>query len=401
MKYDTVEDVISCFPHPVLPSVTGEPDYHTLHAIRKMLRANARSIDTHLGGRAFGHLGVIISDAAYEMISPLNAWENPEFPGRAPTTIEGGGTAAQISAAEHCWEEATTDFKTYNTVQSAVKKQIITVIEPMYIEILNDDLVGFASTTSRDMLDHLFLSYVSITAVDIEQNFENMRKAWDPQQPVETLFKQIQDRVDFAEAGGVAIGAAQKLTSAYSKIFKSGKFNSACRRWDEKLEGDKTWINFKIHFDAAYLQHRQMQRETIGAQAFANSAVTQASEDDLTEHALGAFTNLATATAFVQNVVAQLTEANSRLAKQLEDNAASLKEVKALLKKERAERAGGGNTDRPPCRSFTPSSDNYCWSHGYKVARTHTSQTCMYPKEGHQCEATKVNNMGGYQLNIY
>jgi hypothetical protein len=30
-----------------------------------------------------------------------------------------------------------------------------------------------------------------------------MRKAWDPQQPVETLFKQIQDRVDFAEAGGV------------------------------------------------------------------------------------------------------------------------------------------------------------------------------------------------------
>jgi hypothetical protein len=65
------------------------------------------------------------------------------------------------------------------------------VVEPMYIEILNDDLVGFANTTSQDMLDHLFLSYGSIPAVDIEHNFENMRKAWDPQQPVETLFKQI------------------------------------------------------------------------------------------------------------------------------------------------------------------------------------------------------------------
>jgi hypothetical protein len=90
------------------------------------------------------------------------------------------------------------------------------------------------------MLDHLFLSYGSITAVAIEQNFENMRKAWDPQQPVETLFKQIQDCVDFAEARGVAIGAAQKLSSAYSKLFKSGKFNSACRIWDEKIEADKT-----------------------------------------------------------------------------------------------------------------------------------------------------------------
>jgi hypothetical protein len=234
----------------------------------------------------------------------------------------------------------------------------------MYIEIINDDLVGFANTTSRDMLDHLFLSYGSIKAVDIEQNFENMRKAWDPQKPVEKLFKQIQDCVDFAEAVGVAIGAAQKLSSAYSKIFKSGKFNSACRRWDEKLEGGKTWNNFKIHFSAAYRQHRQMQGETIGAQALANYAVTQASEDDLTEQALGAFANLATATAVDRNVVAQLTEANSRLAKQLEDNATSLKEVKALLKKERAKRASGGNTYRPPRLSFTPSSDNYCWSRG-------------------------------------
>jgi hypothetical protein len=75
----------------------------------------------------------------------------------------------------------------------------------MYIEILNDDLVVFANTTSRDMLDHLFLSYGIITAVNIEKNLENMRKACDPQQPVETMFKRIQDCVDFAEAGGVAI----------------------------------------------------------------------------------------------------------------------------------------------------------------------------------------------------
>jgi hypothetical protein len=35
--------------------------------------------------------------------------------------------------------------------------------EPMYIQILNDDLVGFANTMSSDMFDHLFLSYGSIT----------------------------------------------------------------------------------------------------------------------------------------------------------------------------------------------------------------------------------------------
>jgi hypothetical protein len=77
------------------------------------------------GGGAFGHLGVIISDAAYEIISPLNAWENPDFPGRSPAAIEGGGTSAQISAEKYRLKEATKDFKTYNTVQGALKKQII------------------------------------------------------------------------------------------------------------------------------------------------------------------------------------------------------------------------------------------------------------------------------------
>jgi uncharacterized protein YjcR len=168
------------------------------------------------------------------------------------------------------------------------------------------------------------------------------------------LFKQIQDCVDFVEAGGVTIGETKKLSSAYYKIFKSEKFSSACRRWDEKLALDKTWNNFKVHCAAAYRQHRQMQGETSGAQGYVNADVAQA-EDDLAEQALGDFANLATATAVDREVVAQLTEANSRLAKQLEDNALALKEVKALLKKECADRAGSGNSDRPPHRTLTHS----------------------------------------------
>jgi hypothetical protein len=105
----------------------------------------------------------------------------------------------------------------------------------------------------------------------------------------------------------------------------------------------------------------------VGAQGYANTSVTQTGEDDLAEQALGALVNLATATATAadQGVVAQLTEAKSRLSKELEDNVTALKEVNALLKKERAERANSGNSERPPRRTFKPSSDNYLWSQGY------------------------------------
>jgi hypothetical protein len=63
MKYAMVEDIIASFPDPILPTVQGEPDYQTIHTIRKLLQANSRAIDTHLGGGSLGHLGLIVSDA--------------------------------------------------------------------------------------------------------------------------------------------------------------------------------------------------------------------------------------------------------------------------------------------------------------------------------------------------
>jgi hypothetical protein len=78
-------------------------------------------------------------------------------------------------------------------VQQALKKQIISVFEPVNLDIFNQNMVCYANISARDMLDHLFETYGNITTVNLEINFENMRRAWDLQQPVESLFKQIQD----------------------------------------------------------------------------------------------------------------------------------------------------------------------------------------------------------------
>jgi hypothetical protein len=55
----------------------------------------------------------------------------------------------------------------------------------------------------------------------------------------------------------------------------------------------------------------------------ANADVGQA-EDQMAEATIGDLANLATATATDRRAVATLTEANSRLAKQLEDNVSEL-----------------------------------------------------------------------------
>jgi hypothetical protein len=178
MKYSTVEDIMASFPHPVLRTAQGEPDYQTIHVTRKFFQANSRAIDTHLGGGALGHLCLIISDASYAMISPATNgeptfWITPQPPGRAPAIMD--GTAAQISAARHIWEEDVQTCRTCTSIQQALKKQIISVFEPIYLDILNDNMVGYANISARGMLDHLFETYGNITAVDLEISFEHMR----------------------------------------------------------------------------------------------------------------------------------------------------------------------------------------------------------------------------------
>jgi hypothetical protein len=93
-----------------------------------------------------------------------------------------------------------------------------------------------------------------------------------------------------------------------------------------------------------------MQEERVAASGYANAAVAQPVDDDPDGAAIDAFANIAIATAVECGIFATLAEANSRLTKQLEDTSQTLKEIRALLKKER--------NDRSSCKPFAPSNDN-------------------------------------------
>jgi hypothetical protein len=145
-----------------------------------------------------------------------------------------------------------------------------------------------------------------------------MRRSWDPQQPVESLFKQIQDCANYSEIGGVLIGHPQQINVGYAKIFATGHFMSARRRWNEKHLIEKTWTQFKSHFAAAHRQHKQMQGESAATAGYhsANADVGQI-EDQMVEAIIGSLAKLATTTAADRDVVETITQVNALLVKQL------------------------------------------------------------------------------------
>jgi hypothetical protein len=53
--------------------------------------------------------------------------------------------------------------------------------------------------------------------------------------------------------------------------------------------------------------------------------------------------------------------------------------------------AGGGRSTK------TPHPGNYCWMHGHRISREHTSATCTNKATGHRNDATAANTFGGSQ----
>jgi hypothetical protein len=174
---------------------------------------------------------------------------------------------------------------------------------------------------------------------------------------------------------------------AYTLIFNTGLFPDACRAWQSRAISGKTWAQFKIDFATAHREFR-LTNQTAQQSGFhsANMMIEQ-SRDESMQDTVDAIAQLATVTASDRGTVATLTTNNAKLATQLEATHALIAQLKndiATLK----------NKIKPAWRGQRPikttNNDSYCWSHGYQVAKSHTSATCNMKKSGHQDTASTM-----------
>jgi hypothetical protein len=254
MTASTPDELIAGFPHSSLPKVTGEPTFEDLNVIRRLLNTNAMSVSSYVGGGRHGHLGIIMTNEEYFAIasdvSPL-----PGNPG-ASLEVVAGMTAAVVAELTRLYREATHVYRTYHNVDQTIKKLLIEAFDDAYLNALSDEVVGYANCTSLDILTHLLTYYAMIAPTELTHNYERLNTPYDPNQPIETLFQQIQDARAFAVAGGQPYGAAMIINVAYTLVFNTGLYPNACHAWQSRAVATKTWDQFKINFSTAHREFR-------------------------------------------------------------------------------------------------------------------------------------------------
>jgi hypothetical protein len=233
-----------------------------------------------------------------------------------------------------------------------------------------------------------------ITPTELTQTYERLVTPYDPNLPIESLFQQIQDARAFAVVGGQPYGAAMIVNVAYTLVFNTGLFPDACRAWQSRAIAEKTWAQFRIDFATAHREFRLTNQTAQQAGFHSANMMIEQGRDDSMQETVDSIAQLATATASDRGTVATLTTTNAKLANQLEAAHVLIAQLKNEIATLKNKIKPAWQGQRP---AKTTNTNSYCWSHGYQVAKSHTSATCNMKKNGHQDAATNIDTMGGVQ----
>jgi hypothetical protein len=97
-------------------------------------------------------------------------------------------TASHITETNRLHTNATRVYRTYHNIDQAFKKLIIDAFEDPYLNVLSNEIVGYANCTSLQFVSHLLTYYAMIAPAELTQNYERINTPYDPNQPITNLF---------------------------------------------------------------------------------------------------------------------------------------------------------------------------------------------------------------------
>jgi hypothetical protein len=240
-------------------------------------------------------------------------------------------------------------------------------------------------------LTRLYTHYAKITPANLDKNDVAMKQQCDVNQPIEVMYKQIDDAIEFAAAGQSPYTPAQVINTAYQLVFRTGIFADDCKIWKRRAVASKMWPQFKTDFSLAYQEYNDALDIGPSAAGFhAEAFHTHQAET------IDAIANLATATAADRSAVTHLTSTNAQLVADIKRITTQL--VTALTRIGTLEKKLAGVPDSSGSCSPVPGvRKHYCWTCGY--CSKHSSWYCTTPATGHQTRAKAADPMGGSTKN--
>ena len=157
------------YPFPNLTKITEKPTPVTLKTFTKQVFINARAIQCHQAGGRYGHLGIVMPDAAYQALANVNAaWDSTDIPDLP--TFNNTDDAVTIVNGMKTYRRDMSRVTTERQVKSNLKAQMLAAVESEFVSSLKDKTLGFANVSASTIYAHLMNTYGVVKPSNIEKN---------------------------------------------------------------------------------------------------------------------------------------------------------------------------------------------------------------------------------------
>ena len=169
-----------------------------------------------------------MADAEYLTISHGGvAWVAAAMPA-FPAWVGQAAPAVVATDVANYESEKAIVHKSIN-LENQLQQQILEAVPVLYLKALASRRLGFVGVTAKIMLAHLNDFYGTISSDDLEANMERAKATWNINNPVEEVFEQVLDAVDFAAAGGDEITEATSVRIVIKIFEDSGVMDDAVK----------------------------------------------------------------------------------------------------------------------------------------------------------------------------
>ena len=143
-----------------LTRVHGEPTFESIRTLQREILINAQCVHSDLGGGAHGHLGLVLRPQEYGLHSNA-AYRRPTHPG--PLNVPAGTTNHMSNTLREQHRERVRVFREVEGIEQALRQQIVTAIEPQYLEAFRDTMTGRIALPVHELIRNLYNLYGKVT----------------------------------------------------------------------------------------------------------------------------------------------------------------------------------------------------------------------------------------------
>ena len=347
-----------------LPSLHPQPSHTNIRALECILFERLETLQS-AQSEEWGFRGLAEQPAEYALKS-ATPWVNAPNPGpHRPIGLNAQATRdaeAIYDSEKAAWQAQATVTRAINAALNvAVPKAFRRNSTPAGGTIIGTSVYR-SNHDPRDILLALRSVYGTPSPTERNANEALFATPWNPAEPIETYFDQLEDCYVAAIIASPPYTIEQMITKAIMAIQLTGLYSQALIEWNALPAVSKTWDTLKTHFTTAYIVREQSGTGTM-AMAGYYSAANTIDHDDV-------YTNIE---ATISAELAALQLANNM---QQSANSTAMAELRAALAATQQQLANLTTAPQnylvPPTRppTYTPHIPRLNQPHSFRNRRT-------------------------------